>query len=234
MGGLRQKTIFKRHSIKGYQKWVVAAKTVAFGSAGAAVDGRYYYCKMRINKEIFCALVQFRTKNITNDYEDLASEINEELILLGRKPSRENLQTVVDNQHFQILCQNILEGQTGTESKMTIRYLKDVSSLLALVSAVRQENLDRHLQAEMEMLQYCFVFDHINYVRYLSYQQVYLRFLEANNILATSHLKERGFGGSLSGQPFLAIHGDLVTEIFNDQTKRQAGPHASGFSILTK
>ena len=38
------------------------------------------------------------------------------------------------------------------------------------------------------------------------------------------------FGGSVSGQPLSAIHGDLVTEIFNGQTKRQAGPHASGFS----
>ena len=132
------------------------------------------------------------------------------------------------------LVQNILEEQTGTESKMRIRYLKDVSSLLALVSAVREKNLDRHLQAEMEMLQYCFAFDHINYAWYLSYQQVYLKCVEANNSPATSHLKERGFGRPLSRQPFVAIHGDLVTEIFNDQTKRQAGPHASGFSILTK
>ena len=26
------------------------------------------------------------------------------------------------------------------------------------------------------------------------------------------------------------IHGDLVTEVFNGQTKRQAGPHRLGFS----
>ena len=37
-------------------------------------------------------------------------------------------------------------------------------------------------------------------------------------------------GGSLSGQPFSAINGDLVTEIFNGQIKRQARSHASGFS----
>ena len=107
---------------------------------------------------------------------------------------------------------------------MTIRYLKDISSLLALVSA------ERHLQAEREILKYCFAFHHINYTRYLSYQQVYLTSLEANNSPAISHLKEESFGGSLSGQPFSAMHGDLVIEIFNGQTKRQAGPYASGFS----
>ena len=66
-----------------------------------------------------------------------------------------------------MLCQNILEEQTGTESKMTIRYLKDVSSLLGLVFAVRKKNLERHLQAEREMLKYIFAFDLRNYARYL-------------------------------------------------------------------
>ena len=100
---------------------------------------------------------------------------------------------------------------------MTIRYLKDVSSLLALVSAVCEKNLERQLQVEREMLTYCFAFGHINYARYLSYQQFYLTPLEANNSPAVSNI-------------WIIIHGDLVTEIFNGQTKRQTGPHGSGFS----
>ena len=125
--------------------------------------------------------------------------------LLGWKPSPEKRQNIIDNQNFQILCQNILEEQTGTESKMTIRYLKDVSSLLALVSALREKNLERHLEVERKMFKCCFAFDNINYAWYLSYQQVYLRSLEAYNSLAISNLKERGFDGSLYGQPFSAI-----------------------------
>ena len=34
-----------------------------------------------------------------------------------------------------------------------------------------------------------------------------------------SHLKERGFGGSLSGQLFSAVHVDFVTEILNGSNK---------------
>ena len=101
------KAIFKRHSIKSYQKWVV--DTVAFGSAGATVEGRHYYRNIRINKEIFCALVQFRAEHKPNGYQDLAHKLKGELILLGRKASPENLQNVIDNQNFQILCQSILE-----------------------------------------------------------------------------------------------------------------------------
>ena len=43
-------------------------------------------------------------------------------------------------------------------------------------------------------------------------------------------MKKRGLGRSISGTPFSSIHGDLITEVFNGQTKRQAGPHRSGFS----
>ena len=47
---VRHRTIFKRHSIKGYQKWVVAAETLAFGSAEVAVEGRHYYRNMMISR----------------------------------------------------------------------------------------------------------------------------------------------------------------------------------------
>ena len=47
---VRHKTIFKRHSIKSYQKWVVAAETLVFGSAEVAVEGRHYYCNMMISR----------------------------------------------------------------------------------------------------------------------------------------------------------------------------------------
>ena len=39
-----------------------------------------------------------------------------------------------------------------------------------------------------------------------------------------------GIGGSLSGDKFSSIHGDFITEVFNSETKRQAGPHRSGIN----
>ena len=103
-------------------------------------------------------------------------------------------------------------------------------SQLIMVSAVREKNFEWYLQAEREMIKYCFIFDHINYSRYLTYQHVYLRTLQSERSKTVADLDERGFGGPLSGQPFTSLHGDLITEIFNGQTKRQAGPHAAGFS----
>ena len=46
MGGfyelrVRQKTIYKRDALRGYQKWLIDAKKIASGSSDAAVEGRH-------------------------------------------------------------------------------------------------------------------------------------------------------------------------------------------------
>ena len=113
---------------------------------------------------------------------------------------------------------------------MTVCFLRDVSTLLAMLSAAIGKNFERHLQVERKMIKYCFTFDRINYSRYLIYQNVYLRTLQSKWSKTVADLDERDFGGSLSGLPFTSLHGDLITEIFNGHTKRQVGPHAAGFS----
>ena len=49
-----------------------------------------------------------------------------------------------------------MDDTVGMEAKIDIRFIKDVSSLLALVSVVREKNFERHLQAEFEIVKYCF------------------------------------------------------------------------------
>ena len=93
-------------------------------------------------------------------------------------PSHENLHNVINNLYFNILFEKLTDESKGTASKMTISYLKDISSLLALISGVREGNFDLHMQAAREMLKYCFAFDHINHSRYLSFQHVYFLNLE--------------------------------------------------------
>ena len=43
-----------------------------------------------------------------------------------------------------------------------MNYLKDVSTVLVIVSAIRTRNTTQHLQAERQMLRLIFAFDHIN------------------------------------------------------------------------
>ena len=57
---------------------------------------------------------------------------------------------------------------------MTAAYLKYISSLLASAAAVRGGDFQLHMEARRDMLKYCFVFDNINYARYMSFQHVYL------------------------------------------------------------
>ena len=86
-----KKTIYKGHALRGYQKWVIDAKAIALGSPDATVEGRHYYRNMRINKEMFCALVQYRIHELTNYYNDMDMELKSLFLNLRKKPSAENL-----------------------------------------------------------------------------------------------------------------------------------------------
>ena len=185
---------------------------------------------MRVHKECFTSLVQYRAEDLTCAYESMDETLKLQLIDLIKVPKAEKLETILNSPSFKQLYEQIFSHNDGTESQMTISYLKDISSLLAMVFAVWTGNFEFHMQAVREMLKYCFAFDHINYARYMSYQQVYLRDLEKISHPAISDIKVRGFGGSMFGEAFSSIHGDLVTEIFNGETKRQTGPHKKGFS----
>ena len=113
---------------------------------------------------------------------------------------------------------------------MTVAYLRDVSSMLSLVVSVREGDIELHLQAERNMLKQVFAFDHQNYARYLSYQHVLLNDLKIKNNAAYKDLKLKGMGANYSGSKFAAVHGDLVTEYFNRETKGTAGPFRQGYS----
>ena len=76
--------------------------------------------------------------------------------------------------------------------------LKDLSNMLAVVSAVQTRNIIKHIQAERKMLIVAFV--HINSV--IS-QKI------------TCSLFKYEFGVTSLVGTFSAIHGDLVTEHFN-------------------
>lgn len=114
---------------------------------------------------------------------------------------------------------------------MNIEYLKDVSAMLALVSAVRENHIERHLQAERALLPQLFAFGHMNYARYPTYKHVTLINLHQTNPEAWVELKENGFGGSLSGGPISTVHGDYITEVtIQQQVRVRCGPLQGGFS----
>ena len=107
---------------------------------------------------------------------------------------------------------------------MVVASLRDVSSILALVSSVRGGNIELHLEAEGDMLKHLFAFNHLNYARYLSYQHILLNNLKVNNTSSFQDLAVRGMGANYSGNKFASVHGDLVTEYLNREIKGTARP----------
>ena len=119
---------------------------------------------------------------------------------------------------------------TDSKSRMTMQYMKDVSLILSIVSAVRENNFEKHLQAERKLLKLIFAFDHVNYARYNTYQHLLLTNLKNDSDDAYNNLVSHGFGCTTTRGRFSTKHGDLETEHFNRETKGTAGPFRSGYS----
>ena len=86
---------------------------------------------------------------------------------------------------------------------------------------VRESDIERHRQTEYTLICESFAMDHQTYVRYGAFQHVNLQSLRKENKKQFNELKGKRFGASLTGDVFSTIHGDLVTELFNKETKGQ-------------
>jgi len=67
----------------------------------------------------------------------------------------------------------LVQFYTNLNDDMTVSYLKDVSLLILLVTAVRVVNTEIHLQAEQQSSFLLFAFNHQNYSIYNTYQYLY-------------------------------------------------------------
>ena len=108
-----------------------------------------------------------------------------------------------------------------------------MSGILSLVSFVTESDIQRHLQVENILICESFALNHQNYACYGSFQLVNLYSLTNEKKEQFNELKEKGFGASLTGDVFSTIHGDLVTKLFNKETKGTSGPFRCSFSTNT-
>ena len=235
MGGFHQlrvfqKILYKRYAVIGYPAWYSDAGVIAEGSAENAFKGGHYYRSMHIHKEGFDALSQIRISELTDQYSLLDDELIENLKTLRKNPNNEIVETILSSESFNSLYQEFIVT-TDSKSQMTLTYLKDTTVMLAIVSAVREGHIDLHLQAERQFLKLVSAFDHVNYLRYNTYQHVLLSNLKQSGSSSYQQLVESGFGCTSSdGAKFATKHGDLEVEHFNRETKGTAGPFLSGYS----
>lgn len=231
---VKLKIMYKKYGALGLRDWWVDAGAIAEGSSAQAIEGRHYFRAIRLHKQSFEALLRLQIRNI-GDVSMYSEEFRFSLGKLRCAPSASQLETFMSNPEFQQLANELIISSGGTQSAMMTAYLKDVSEMLALISSVRENSIERHIQAERALLPQLFAFGHMNYARYLTYQHVTLTNLHESNPEAWNELKERGFGGSLRGGAFSTVHGDYITEVtVNREVKVRGGPLHGGYSTSLK
>ena len=101
-------------------------------------DEEWSYC---INhKKLFLEI----SENFCNIDEDFKNSLEE----FCKNPCHQTLDQVRESRGFTNLVKELLSYKKQTKSHISVLYLKDVSSMLALVSAVRESNIERHMEAE--------------------------------------------------------------------------------------
>ena len=118
---------------------------------------------------------------------------------------------------FEDIVERALTFEKGSDVELRVNYLKDVSLLLSLVSAVRECNIQQHLQAKRNIIYLAFAYGHQNYARYNIYQNVYLSHLKQIDHPAFHDLKNKGIGGRITGEKFLQ---SMAIYLQNCSTKR--------------
>ena len=131
----------------------------------------------------------------------------------------DNLDNLLELNSFKSYCKMLFADTSGTQACMINHYIKNVSSMLALISA------------ERELLPKCFALNHINYSCYLTFQHVNFSEIKHCNESVWKDLLREGFGGSLSGEPLSTILRGLITEVtINREVKVRGGPMMGGYT----
>ena len=197
MGGFHQllclqKIMYKRYACFGLDKWISGAGTTKTASAAEkAVQGRHYNTATRVYKEMFDAIVQIRTEDITDNYRLIDPELKDKMVGLRKNISSESVNDIIQDEKFHFLSKNIT-ATSSTQSQMTVLLLKDISLLLSFTAAAREANIDLHLQCERQLMKLVHGLDGIHYSRYGSFQHVYLSTMKQRNSPAYKELKEVG------------------------------------------
>ena len=82
-------------------------RLIISGSADQAFEGRHYYGSMRVHKECFDALVQFKVEEITSGHTNTEPELLFSLVALRKQPCSSTVDNVLKSPGFEKLLSDL-------------------------------------------------------------------------------------------------------------------------------
>ena len=157
----------------GSKSWFVDLEIIIQGSTEQGFQGGYYFWSMRLHKEAFEATAQTKLRFFIENFESNGAVLFINLIELRKSSLPVLIEEIMEMDTFKGIMQHTVSTMS-TESQITIKNLKSVPIMQAIVSAVREGDLKRNFSAEQEILKLMFAFDRINYSTYNTCDHVYL------------------------------------------------------------
>ena len=118
----------------------------------------------------------------------------------------DNLDKLLQLNSFKDYCKMLLSDTSGAQACLMNQYIKDVSSMLALIFPVQEKKFSVVFGCRTRTAPKCFAFNHINYSHYLTFQHVNFSEIKHCNENVWNDLLREEFSGSLSGEPFSVMH----------------------------
>ena len=125
---------------------------------------------------------------------------------------------------YSVFKSEVLHGALGKTAQFWSRYMNIVQTILFLIRAIKENDLDLHIAAFYALCQMFFAYDHCNYARYVPCYLLTLMNLSTMHPRCKELLEEKGFNISRSSITLSRNPVDITIEqTINHHAKSQGG-----------
>ena len=237
--------IGKRFLDAGLRDLAVESEVIAEGSVDRVLNGQEYNRGVRLHKLLYEALKRLAWKGFPDwlqrnqdaEQQRLLEDTRLLFVSLTQSTTQENFDSVLQNPRLALLFDlfqyhlSFLRSDGGPLAQFWMSYIDMVEIRLYLIRSSREGNWLLHLYAIRAFLPWCFVYDRINYSRYLSVYYAEMTRLSIDHPDVHVQLENGGFSVQLGRQnPFGRIPVDqTIEETVNKDTQTPGG--TKGFSL---
>ena len=131
------KILYKKYNCLGLQDWWVDAGAILEGSVCKAIESKHYQGGISLHNQSMNVLLRIKIeRNIQID-----QDMKDAIANLRLHIKSDNLDKLLELNSFKNYNKLLFADTSGTQACMMKQYIKDVSSMLALIFVVREKKL---------------------------------------------------------------------------------------------
>ena len=227
-------TLGKMMKGSGIAEIIIESGICASGSLDRVMTGKQYNRALRVHKLLLEALERLLLERFEEDHprsECLSKDSCNTLMDLIENPNTETASKVKESEEirryfekYSAFKSELLNGTYGKTAQFWSMYMNIIQTILILIRATKENDLDLHIAALYALCPMFFAYDHCNYARYVPCYLITLMNLPDTHPGCKELLQKNGFSVSRSSVPLSRNPVDITIEqTINRHAKSQGG-----------